>query len=265
MKRQFPYIKANVLETLSKTLGEALTNTEIDKYLADSNLKNVEPVGTKWRRLYNSFVEYQNRTKISNGILKFVQISIHPTRFVHNKDLFESTRTDLNKIFSFIGLQLGENGKFRSTEKATTISQAEQRASMLFSKLNDRNVHPEVLKFCKSELVENNYFHAVFEAVKSVADKIRSLSGETNDGSPLVDVVFSINNPILIINELRTETEKSEQKGFANLLKGFFGMFRNTLAHEPKIKWEIKEYDALDVMTLASLFHRRLDNAIKVR
>lgn len=265
MKRQFPHIAANVLETLSKTLGGALTNTEIDKYLADSNLKNVEPVGTKWRRLYNSFVEYQNRMQFSNGILRFVQISIHPTRFVHNKDLFESTRTDLNKILSFIGLQLGENGRFRSTEKATTISQAEQRASLLYSKLNDRNVHPEVLKFCKTELVENNYFHAVFEAVKSVADKIRSLSGETSDGSPLVDAVFSINNPILIINDLRTDTEKSEQKGFANLLKGFFGMFRNTLAHEPKIKWEFKEYDALDVMTLASLFHRRLDLATKIR
>ena len=113
--------------------------------------------------------------------------------------------------------------------------------------------------------MENNYFHAVFEAVKSVADKIRRLSGETNDGSPLVDAVFSINNPILIINDLITETEKSEQKGFANLLKGFFGMFRNTLAHEPKIKWEIKEFDALDVMTLASLFHRRLDNATRIR
>jgi hypothetical protein len=85
MKRQFPYIEANVLETLCKTLGDALTNSEIDKYLADSNLKNVEPVGTKWRRLYNSFVEYQNRTQMSNGILKFVQISIHPTRFVTTK------------------------------------------------------------------------------------------------------------------------------------------------------------------------------------
>ena len=265
MKRQFPYIESNILETLCKTLGEALTNTEIDKYLADSGLKNVEPVGTKWRRLYNSFVEYQNRTQVSNGILKFVQISIHPTRFVHNKELFEATRTDLNKIFSFIGLQLGENGKFRGTEKATTISQAEQRASLLFSKLEDRNVHPEVLKFCKSELVENNYFHAVFEAVKSVADKIRSLSGETKDGSGLVDAVFSVNDPILIINDLRTETEKSEQKGFANLLKGFFGMFRNTVAHEPKIKWKIEEYDALNVMTLASLFHRRLDNSTKIR
>ncbi len=77
--------------------------------------------------------------------------------------------------------------------------------------------------------------------------------------------MFSINAPVLIINDLRTETEKSEQKGFANLLKGFFGMFRNTIAHEPKIKWKIEEYDALDVMTLASLFHRRLDNSTKIR
>lgn len=265
MKRQLPYIKSNVLETLCKILGDALTNSEIDKYLAECNLKNVEPVGTKWRRLYNSFVDYQNRNQISNGILKFVQTSIHPTRFVNNKELFENTRSELNKIFSFIGLQLGENGKFRSTDKAATITQAEQRASLLFSKLKDRNVHSEVLKFCKSELVVNNYFHAVFEAVKSVADKIREISGETKDGSELVDATFSIKDPVLIINTLSTETEKSEHKGFANLLKGFFGMFRNTSAHEPKIKWEIEENDALDVMSLASFFHRRLDKAKKIK
>jgi len=87
----------------------------------------------------------------------------------------------------------------------------------------------------------------------------------TTDGNDLIDSVFAINNPILIINNLTTETEKSEHKGFANLLRGFFGMFRNTIAHAPKIKWDMDENDALDIMTLASLFHRRLDKAHKIR
>lgn len=55
--------------------------------------------------------------------------------------------------------------------------------------------------------------------------------------------------------------KKSEQKGFSNLLIGFFGMFRNTTAHAPKIHWEIDEKDALDIMTMASMLHRRIDSA----
>jgi uncharacterized protein (TIGR02391 family) len=42
-------------------------------------------------------------------------------------------------------------------------------------------------------------------------------------------------------------------------------MFRNTAAHAPRIQWEVKEQDALDIMSLASLFHRRLDQSKKVK
>ena len=55
------------------------------------------------------------------------------------------------------------------------------------------------------------------------------------------------------------------QTGFMNLLKGLFGMFRNTTAHVPKIKWVIEEKDALDILSLVSLIHRRLDSAIQAR
>src|SRR5205823_266247 len=96
---------------------------------------------------------------------------------------------------------------------------------------------------------------------KSVADKIRTLTGLTDDGAELIDLSFSIKSHIVLINELKNETEESEHKRFANLLKGYFGMFRNTTAHIPKIKWEVNEQDALDIMSMASLFHRRLDNA----
>ena len=77
MNRKFPAIKPNILEAICKIVGSTLTNSEIDKYLADCSLKNVDPIGTKWKRLYNSFVENQNRLLVSNGILKFIQTSIH--------------------------------------------------------------------------------------------------------------------------------------------------------------------------------------------
>ena len=60
--------------------------------------------------------------------------------------------------------------------------------------------------------------------------------------------------PVLAFNALSTESEQSEHKGLMNLMKGFFGTFRNPTAHAPRIGWKITEQDALDMMTVASLF-----------
>lgn len=80
----------------------------------------------------------------------------------------------------------------------------------------------------------------------------------------MIEEVFS-QNPILIINNYQTNSERNEHMGFCNLLKGLCGMFRNTIAHEPKIEWEIKEQDALEILSIISYCHRRLDNAQKIR
>ncbi len=264
MSKQIPVIPSNVLESICKVIADTsygLTGSELNKAILDARMKDVNPGMTKWKRLYNSCVEVQNRTGCSNNILTLIQMSYHPSRFINNKEVFEDRRSEINTILSFVGLRLNENGKFSSVEKSETISDAQKRATSLLKKLTDRNVHPDVLAFCKSELLQDNYFHAVFEATKSVADKIRQLTGRTDDGNPLVVSAFNVNNPILKINDLGDDTKRSEQKGFSNLLTGFFGMFRNTTAHAPRIHWVIEESDALDIMTMASMLHRRLDNA----
>ena len=85
-------------------------------------------------------------------------------------------------------------------------------------------------------------------------------------GADLVHAAFSLGNdcqPLLAINPLVTDTDKGEQRGFANLLVGLFGVIRNPLAHNPRAEWEMNEQDALDVLTTASLVHRKLDRAHK--
>ncbi|WP_373563413.1 TIGR02391 family protein [Pigmentiphaga litoralis] len=67
-------------------------------------------------------------------------------------------------------------------------------------RLQGRNVHPDVLRFCRAELLADNYFHAVQEAVKSVADKMRTRTGLTDDGAALVDRVLGGEPPLLSIN-----------------------------------------------------------------
>jgi uncharacterized protein (TIGR02391 family) len=191
-----------------------------------------------------------------------------PVQYTSCPELFSSRRDQLNTILSFAGFYIGEDGKVRHSKKASNLDEALKRASRLHAALITRNVHHDVLKFCKAELLQENYFHAVFEAIKSIAAKIRDLSGLTTDGSELVQEAFSLGrdcNPLLAINNLKTETERGEQRGFVNLLIGLFGTIRNPIAHTPKIEWDMTEQDTLDILTAISLVHRKLDKVYKYR
>ncbi|MEL4394259.1 TIGR02391 family protein [Shewanella algae] len=259
----------SVIESLSKVLGETasgFTGTAIGKILYESNIDDIDSGNTKWKRLNSALANKQEQDRCANNVLVFLQNALNPARHYDNLEWFNDTRFKVNQILSFSGLQLGENGKIGYVKKSNTISEAEARASKLKEHLVARNVHPDVLKYCREELVVDNYFHAVFEATKSVADKIRNLTGLHTDGAVLVDEAFSFKGvPHLALNALVSESEKSEQKGFMNLLKGLFGSFRNTTAHAPKITWEIEEIDALDILSMVSLVHRRLDKAIQAK
>jgi uncharacterized protein (TIGR02391 family) len=185
-----------------------------------------------------------------------------PARFVGRSEDFEAHRQELNTTLSFSGLEYGRDGAFRRRQAAGTLDEAEARATTIQAKFKGRRIHPEVLKYCRAELLQDNYFHAVFEATKGLAQRIRDLSGVQADGAALIDQVFSIDRPVLAINSLRTETERSEHKGFAALLKGCFGAVRNPLAHEPKVLWQ-GEDDAADYLSLISLLHRKLDDCVR--
>jgi uncharacterized protein (TIGR02391 family) len=68
----------------------------------------------------------------------------------------------------------------------------------------------------------------------------------------------------LVINHYKTKQEKQEQKGFEAILEGICKMFRNPEAHQPKIEWPLGEQDALEILSLISYCHRRLDGAERV-
>lgn len=246
------------IEALAKLLGECGTGDDISRVFKNRDLVDNSGQSTKWRRLYWVFINCQNQHRCGNKIVDFIQSFLDPSRFVGRNDEFETNRQKLNTILSFSGLEYGKDGKFRQCETANTLDEAEKRARTIRAKFQGRQIHPEVLKYCRAELMQDNYFHAVFEACKGLAERIRDLSGVKADGAALVDKVFSIENPILAINSLRTETEKSEHKGFALLLKGCFAAVRNPLAHGPKILWQ-GEDDAADYLSLISLMHRKLD------
>lgn len=242
---------------------DGLTGSEMAHLLNTCGMSDPNPDMTKRKRLYNAFVASQNARRDRNAILAFIRKTMKPERFVGNAERFERMRASLNRALAFAGLAVDATGKLIAVEAASTISDAQRRADDLRADLVRRGVHPDVLQFCRSELVTDNYFHAVLEATKSVASKLRTLSGLTEDGSVLVDRTLCGDKPLVAINALATESEWSEQRGFGNLVRGCFGMFRNPTAHEARVLWKMDKADAEDLLSLVSLIHRRLDSAVR--
>lgn len=253
----------NQLRKLSEIIVDAFTHRELSELLRQCGLTE-QGGGPRWERTLLALRSRQEADRCGNNVGGFIQAAMEPVRFVNNRERFDELRSRLNQVLAFRSLTLGEDGKLKPVPPARTLTEAEERAGRLKSELSKRRVHPEVLLYCRAELLQENCFHAVLEAAKSVAQKIRDKTGLPGDGDDLVKTAFAINNPLLAINSLQTETERSEQKGFANLLRGMFGTFRNVTGHAPKIHWNIEEEDALDLLSLVSYLHRRLDNAVKV-
>lgn len=182
-------------------------------------------------------------------------------RYGREPHRYEPIRARLNLALAFAGLVVDESGELKSADVAQTLPEAQRRARNLRAHLEGRGVHPDVLKFCRAELLADNYFHAVQEAVRSVADKMRSQTGLPDNGATLVDRILAGSPSMLAINPLSTASQRSEQRGFANLVRGAFGMFRNPTAHGARIHWAMSKEDAEDLLTTVSLIHRRLDAA----
>ena len=265
-----PEFSHTELESICGVLADTstgLTGSEIGSILARLDIPDPMPTMTKRHRLCEALAKRQAQIRSGNIVGAFIQEAMKPVRYTGNRVLFDSRRNALNITLAFCGYSLGEDGKLRlRAQPAHTLTEAEDAAGRLRSELSRRGVHPDVLKFCRPELLQENYFHAVFEATKSVADKIREKAEVDGDGSELVDRAFGIGKqamPLLAFNSLQTETERSEHIGLMQLMKGMFGGFRNVTAHAPKVKWPISEQDALDLLTIASYLHRRLDTCFR--
>lgn len=260
-----PAFSASTIEMVCRVLGEVCTGPQIANLIAPLKTQGDVPGDTKWKRLFNAVIEAQNKQQDGRPLVRLVANVMDPVRFSMAQD-FESTRALVNERLLLSGLAVRDDGKVARAKAAGTLDEAQTRADDLRAELARRGVHPDVLAFCRAELTQGNYFHAVLEACKSVAEKLRHLTGLTGDGSGLVDEACGLKGgPLLAFNALSTEWDRSEHNGLAMLLKGMFSTFRNPTAHAPKVAWATSRAEALDLLTLASMLHRRIDDALVVK
>ena len=209
---------------------------------------------------------FQYNRSGNNGVLQLIKTLSELVVYSRAPEEFREFCGGLNRILRFYGVEYRDDGGFHRVDPTLTLSEAKRRAEALENKMVSRRVHYEVRKYCKAEYMEENYFHAVVEAYKGLAERIRQQTGYTSDGLELMRQSFERPSPIqgrypkLAFNTLATVTEKNEHDGFWDLLSGCTRFFRNPMSHTPKVNWHRDVNDAVDCLTLISLLHFILDD-----
>jgi uncharacterized protein (TIGR02391 family) len=256
----------STLRSLSKIIGEdILTHKEINEQFQNAGISDTGEGTNKSDRIYYSLKARQSQDGCANNVLNFITRVINPKRYTEEA-LFEKHRTTVNEKLLYEGIEINKSGLSNNVDKAKTISEAKARSLKIKEKVHGIGIHYEILPYCESEWLNENYFHAILEITKSVAERLRRKSGYNTDGSVLVDNCFGLGSdrkPMLAFNLLKTDTDISEHTGFANFIKGFFSMYRNPKAHDPKLLEDTQLTEMTEVLVVATIIQNKLDLTLK--
>lgn len=120
-------------------------------------------------------------------------------------------------------------------------------------------IHPIIIRSSYHQFREGLYRDAVLNAIVAVFDFIRKRTGLSEDGIQLVGRAFSIDNPVLILSSLDTNSGQNEQKGFIQILQGAYIGIRNPKAHS--LSMNPTKDAAAQYLVFASLLARRIEES----
>lgn len=123
-------------------------------------------------------------------------------------------------------------------------------------------LHPAIIESSLEFYLTDHLREAVLNSVIAVFDLIRSRSGVDQDGENLVNNVFSLNTPKLVLSEIQTQSGRNDQQGFSEILKGVYKGIRNPKAHS--LSHDLTEEKTAQYLILSSLLARRVEEAFRV-
>ena len=104
------------------------------------------------------------------------------------------------------------------------------------------------------------YAEAVRKAYLYIDNIVRDKSGQVEKyGADLMLTAFSVNNPLLKLNSLRTKSERNEQSGYMHILQGVMMGIRNPRSHE--YDFEDTQDEALEMLVLANHLVRKVERS----
>jgi uncharacterized protein (TIGR02391 family) len=111
-----------------------------------------------------------------------------------------------------------------------------------------RCFHRDIAKGVEKLYRDGHRAEAVERGFKLLLDRMKERSNRRDlDGVDLVNTVLSPKNPVLAVNVLANDFDRSEQQGWLKCFAGAQQAVRNAIAHDPKIG--LSELEALDRLT----------------
>jgi uncharacterized protein (TIGR02391 family) len=120
---------------------------------------------------------------------------------------------------------------------------------------------PEIARAATRLFEDSHYANAIEDACKALDGLVKMRSGRFElSGTDLMQKVFSPTAPVLKFNEMKTESDESEQRGRMFLFAGVMLAVRNPRAHG--LIADSAE-NALDYIAFLSLLAKMVDAATK--
>lgn len=124
-------------------------------------------------------------------------------------------------------------------------------------------IHPKITSIARSRFESQHYADAVESSLKEVnscvKDIVKRKTGKELDGAPLMYEAFAPKNPIIVLDDLSTESGRNIQQGYMEIFAGAMIGIRNPKAHD---NINITESRAKHFIYLASLLMYKIDERI---
>jgi uncharacterized protein (TIGR02391 family) len=131
--------------------------------------------------------------------------------------------------------------------------------SRIRAAFRDLDLHPRIASVAADLYRDGHYRNAVLDASMALVNVVKEKASKHDlDGKPLMQTVFSKNNPVLAFNDLANQTDFDEQEGLMHLFEGAVMAFRNPRAHD--LDPDTAE-EALEAIAFLSMLAKLLDRA----
>ena len=121
-------------------------------------------------------------------------------------------------------------------------------------------LHPKIVEVSRSRFETNHFADSIAAALKEVNNIVKGIVkqkiSQEYDGADLMNRAFSLQNPIIVLDDLSTETGKNIQKGYMQIFAGSMTGIRNPKAHN---NITIDSQRAIHFLFLASLLMFKID------
>ena len=164
-----------------------------------------------------------------------------------------------NKIFNKIEiLKLQKNQGPTPPSPAPSATAAMKDLGVIWGLM-----HPIVVRVSKTRFDSGHFADAVEAALKEVNDIVRTLvrdqTAKEYDGADLMNRAFSVDRPIITLDDLSTTTGRSIQLGYMQICSGAMTGIRNPKAHS---NVQIDSVRGIHLLFLTSLILFKIDERV---